>query len=87
MVKLFLQSGRTGFYLSVMQEGELRAGDTISLLRARESTLAVAEVTTLYAHDAENQELLKRATEVPALPEAWREYFRERLWEPDSTEK
>jgi len=85
MVKLFLQSGRTGFYLSVVQEGALKAGDTISLQREHESTVTVADITSLYAQDAANQELLKRATEVAALPEAWREYFRERLWEPDST--
>ena len=85
MVKWLLQSGRTGFYLSVAQEGELSAGDTITLEREQGSTLAVADVTALYARDAANQELLKRASEVSALPEAWREYFRERLWEPDST--
>ena len=49
--------------------------------------LAVADIVALYAQDAANQELLKRAIQVSALPGAWREYFRERLWEPDSTEK
>jgi MOSC domain-containing protein YiiM len=84
MVKWLLESGRTGFYLSVAQEGELGAGDAIALERASGSTLPVSDITALYARDAANQELLKRATEVSALPEAWREYFRERLWEPDS---
>ena len=87
MVKLFLESGRTGFYLSVIQEGQLRAEDTINLEREAEPTLAVADIVALYAQDAANQELLRRAIQVSALPEAWREYFRERLWEPDSTEK
>ena len=31
MIKRFLQSGRTGFYLSVSQEGELAAGDSVTL--------------------------------------------------------
>jgi MOSC domain-containing protein YiiM len=84
MVKWMLESGRTGFYLSVAREGELSAGDTIRLDREQGTTLAVADITALYARDAANQELLKRASEVAALPEAWREYFRERLWEPDS---
>jgi len=86
MVKWLLESGRTGFYLSVAREGALTAGDTIGLEREQGSTLTVADVTSLYARDAANQELLKRATEVSALPESWREYFRERLWEPDSAE-
>ena len=87
MPKLLLQSGRTGFYLSVMEEGEVEAGDTIDLEPERESTLTVAEITSLYAEDAANQELLNRATRLRALPESWREYFRERLWEPDGSEK
>ena len=34
--------------------------------------------------DAENQELLHRATQSSTLPESWKDYFRKRLWEPDS---
>jgi MOSC domain-containing protein YiiM len=30
--KLFLESGRTGFYLRVLEEGELGAGDAIELV-------------------------------------------------------
>jgi len=34
--------------------------------------------------DATNQDLLRRASDLPALPEGWRDYFRKRLWEPDA---
>ena len=44
----------------------------------------VADVTNLYTMDAENQELLRRATRSSRLPEGWRDYFRKRLWDPDS---
>jgi hypothetical protein len=27
---------------------------------------------------------LHRVSELPALPESWREYFRKRLWDPDA---
>jgi len=84
MIKRFLQSGRTGFYLSVSQEGELAAGDAVTLLPGEAPSVTVAEIVSLYAADASNQELLRRASEVSALPAAWRDYFRERLWEPDS---
>ena len=45
--------------------------------------LSVSEITAMYSTDAENQELLRRASDLPALPKAWRDYFRERLWGPD----
>jgi hypothetical protein len=41
------------------------------------------EVRDLYTADAANQERLRRASELSALPESWRQYIRERLWEPD----
>jgi MOSC domain-containing protein YiiM len=85
MVKRFLQSGRTGFYLSVSQEGELAAGDSVTL-QPGDASVSVSDIVSLYAADASNQELLRQASEVSALPEAWREYFRERLWEPDSND-
>jgi MOSC domain-containing protein YiiM len=83
MVKRFLRSGRTGFYLAVVREGDIGAGDSLNLVAEDSSRISVADVVGLYAADAANQDLLRRASELPSLPESWREYFRERLWEPD----
>ena len=84
MVKQFLRSGRAGFYLAVIQEGDIGAGDSLDLVAEDNSHVTVADVVGLYAADAANQDLLRRASELAALPESWREYFRERLWEPDA---
>ena len=84
MVKRFLRSGRVGFYLAVVQEGEIGAGDSVDLVAEDNSHITVADVVELYAADAANQDLLRRASELSALPESWREHFRERLWEPDT---
>ena len=84
MVKRFLRNGRSGFYLAVHQEGEVTAGDSFELIARDEAGVRVAEVVHLYIADAANQELLRRVSELPALPEGWRDYFRKRLWEPDS---
>jgi MOSC domain-containing protein YiiM len=85
IIKRFLQSGRTGFYLSVSCEGELATRDSVTL-QPGGASVSVSDVVSLYAADADNQELLRRASELQALPEAWRDYFRERLREPDSKE-
>jgi MOSC domain-containing protein YiiM len=84
MVKRFLQSRRSGFYLAVEREGEVGAGDTIDLLARNERRLTVADVVSLYATDSANQLLLENASDHPSLPAAWREYFRKRLWAPDA---
>jgi MOSC domain-containing protein YiiM len=85
MVKRFLQSGRTGFYLAVLREGEVAAGDAIDFTLRDGHGLSVADVAQLYARDSDNQALLRRAIEAPALPESWRDYFRKRLWEADAS--
>ena len=83
IVKRFLKSGRTGFYLAVVREGEVEAGDPIHLDTRPGESLTVADITRLYAADSENQEMLTLATRLAGLPESWRDYFRKRLWEPD----
>ena len=83
MVKRFLKSGRTGFYLAVAGEGEVSAGDVISLLEPHPAAITISDVVSLYGSDADNQELLRRVSGLAALPEDWRDYFRQRLWRPD----
>jgi MOSC domain-containing protein YiiM len=83
MVKRFLQSKRSGFYLAVLQEGEVAAGDPIEFGERQESGLTVTDIVNLYTVDSENQEILRRAVGLTALPESWREYFRQRLWNAD----
>jgi MOSC domain-containing protein YiiM len=84
IVKRFLKSGRPGFYFAVTLEGEVGAGDSIERIARAEEGLTVADVVNLYTVDSENQELLRRATQSSILPESWRDYFRKRLWKPDT---
>jgi len=83
MVKLFHESGRSGFYLAVTRAGDIGAGDGIERVARDERGLTVADVVRLYTLDAPNQTLLERASRHPALPAGWRDYFRKRLWDPD----
>jgi MOSC domain-containing protein YiiM len=84
IIKRFLHSGRNGFYFSVADEGEVAAGDTIELVAADENSVTVADIVELYTADAANQDFLHRVSDLAALPESWRAYFRKRLWEPDA---
>jgi MOSC domain-containing protein YiiM len=79
MVKRFLASRRTGFYLAVLEEGELGAEDPITQVSQGEAPVTVADITRLYVDGGEDIEGLQRAVRVEALPQDWRDYFRERL--------
>jgi MOSC domain-containing protein YiiM len=84
IVKRFLKSRRSGFYLAVEREGEVSPGDAIERFGRDERRLTVADIVALYAADSANQPLLQKASEHPSLPPSWRDYFRKRLWTPDS---
>jgi MOSC domain-containing protein YiiM len=78
IVKRFMQSRRTGFYLAVLREGETTVGDSIEFLARDEQRITVADLANLYVTDAPDQDLLHRIIEHPALPARWRDYFRKR---------
>jgi MOSC domain-containing protein YiiM len=78
MVKRFLRSRRTGFYLSVAREGEIAAGDALYLLSRDEHSVSIADITRLYGFDRSDTEGMRYAASVTALPESWRAYFAER---------
>ena len=78
----FLQSGRSGFYFSVEQEGTVRAGDLFEVLRTEPQAITIAEMNHLFADDRYNRELLDKAIATPKLPESWRDYFRKRIPSP-----
>jgi MOSC domain-containing protein YiiM len=79
IIKRFLVSERTGFYLSVLKEGEVGAGDEIELLEKNGAGVKVVDVTRLYSSDKDNVDVLRRLITLEELPESWREYFQRRL--------
>ncbi len=79
IIKRFLVSERSGFYLSVLKEGEVGAGDEIELLEKNTSGVSVVDITRLYSSEKHNADLMRRAIDTEALPESWRSYFQERL--------
>ncbi len=79
IVKRFLASERTGFYVAVAQEGDVGVGDTIQVLARDPQGITVGDVTRLYVRDKRNVEKLRRVLQVAALPEGWRSQFEEQL--------
>jgi MOSC domain-containing protein YiiM len=81
IIKRFVKNGRCGFYFSVINEGEVRAGDEIRLIGRETSTLSIAEVNELYTSGSPDPRLLERSLNVQFLPQSWRDRFAARLAE------
>ena len=82
MVRRFLGSRRTGFYLAVTREGDVGAGDEIKLLSHNPESVSVSTITRLYVakrYGRDDARAVRRALTVEALPQGWKEYFEEKL--------
>jgi MOSC domain-containing protein YiiM len=79
MVKRFEQAGRNGFYLRVLREGDIGAGDGIEPLSRDGRGLSVSQAARLHSGALVDPALLALASEHPGLPAGWRARFRKRL--------
>jgi len=79
IIEEFLESGHCGFYFSVVEEGEVGAGDEFQFLGGETPTLTILEAFRLYLPDATDADMLRRAAATKALPEGWRRRFQSRL--------
>ncbi len=79
ILKKFLTSRRTGFYLAVLKEGRVKAGDSMELLSKDANNVAIAEITRLYAFEKNDVEMLRRVVKLEALSDSWRDYFQHHL--------
>ena len=79
MVRRFLRSGRSGFYLSVAQEGEIGAGDAIEVVSRDPERVTISALVALQRGDDVDAEVLRRAATHPVLSRSWREMAAGRL--------
>lgn len=79
IVKRFLDSQRSGFYFSVIQEGEVGTGDALEMISQDENQITVTDIVRLYTRESDDPTLLHRATQLQALPASWRDYFKQQL--------
>lgn len=82
MIKRFLASGRSGFYVAVAREGEVGAGDEMIPLGGEADAISIAEFLRLYLvkeYDSTSAERVRRALALEAMPDEWKPYFEEKL--------
>lgn len=77
IAKPMLKTGRTGWYLRVVEEGVLAAGDPVVAVERAEPSMTVHEIADLIGSGAAPDDL-DRGAAVPALTLGWRESFAQR---------
>ena len=83
MPSLLVAHHRPGFYLRVLEEGPVEAGEEIVKVADGPERLTVAQVDALLYLPDKPRAVLERALRVPALSEGWQGSFRELLAKGD----
>src|SRR5689334_4251239 len=76
MPALLVSHRRPGFYLRVLEEGEVEAGDGIVKLAAGPEQMTVAEADALLYLPGHPRQQLLRALRIPALSPGWQASFK-----------
>lgn len=75
IIKRFMDAHRPGFYLRVLQEGEVGVGDTMEMIRRDGGEVSVTDIFRLIGKGRDDVETMRRAVRVEALPEELRNHF------------
>ncbi len=77
--KVFAKSCRVGFYLRVLQEGEVGASDMFERVREAPVRMTVRDMSHLLYFEPDNKEGAEKALQIEALSPGWRQSFADRI--------
>ncbi|RJQ76747.1 MOSC domain-containing protein [Pseudonocardiaceae bacterium YIM PH 21723] len=86
MPSLLVAHRRPGFYLRVITEGEVGAGDEIVRTRVGRHRMSVADIDALLYLPDRPADQLRKAVDIPELSPGWQGSFRDLLREPAKPE-
>lgn len=75
LIKLVVDSGRTGFYLKVLKEGCVKTDDRLILKEKDSHNVSVSFASHVFHHNNKNRDAIEKVLAVPALSESWKKSF------------
>jgi len=79
MARKVQETGRTGWYYRVLEEGQIEAGDRFELLERPFEDWTLRRILEALYHDMLNRDELAQLAELTLLSNSWRELARRRL--------
>ena len=74
-------TGRTGFYLRVLREGHVAAGDTFEFTSRPSGAVSVSDVVRIMNAGMADPDAYRALTRAPEFPQRWRRQILRRLGE------
>lgn len=77
----FREANRMGFYLRVLEEGEIGPGDSAEITERAEASLTIAEFHGTYVSGRDDGAALERLAAAAGLPQSWQDWAAKRIAE------
>ena len=77
--KQVIQNGKSGWYLRVLNSGQLASGIAIDLVSRPRPAWTIARASHLLYHEPDNVAGLQELADIPELSRAWREELLDRI--------
>jgi len=79
LTALAVSTGRMGWYVRVIEEGDISAGQAMTLLERTLEDWPIARLNELFYRDRSNLEDAQQMADCDVLADAWRDEFRKRI--------
>jgi MOSC domain-containing protein YiiM len=84
-VARFRDAARTGFYLRVLEEGDVAAGDPVSRVHSDPGSPTVADIHDIFVNGRDDLDRLRWAADTHTLEHGWRSWMKKRIVEIDTS--
>lgn len=81
------ETGYSGFYFRVLQEGVIKPGETLRLVKRSRDAISIAFTNHIKYKDKQNEEGLLKLVQLKELAESWKNGFQNRLEEMKKSDK
>jgi MOSC domain-containing protein YiiM len=79
LAKWVADANATGFYLRVLEEGRVAAGDPFTLVQAHPERISIASVVDIIFDRSHDEALIARLLQMPEFGDSIRPWFAKRL--------
>jgi MOSC domain-containing protein YiiM len=79
LLKRVVETGYTGYFFRVLQEGKVEKNSELKLLSRNEHSISVLYANQIYFHDRSNKQAIEKILKVDELATVWRKLLTELL--------
>ncbi|DAB27699.1 MAG: molybdenum cofactor biosysynthesis protein [Sulfurimonas sp. RIFOXYD12_FULL_33_39] len=72
-------SGLTGWYYRVLEEGDIKAGDEVEIIKHDEAKISILEANTAFANPLEHRDILEKIVDISSIAESYKVSVLKRL--------